>query len=199
MSAGPPTRPSLIGRLRNRHDRVVWAEFVELYAPVVFSFARKRGLQDADAADLTQDVLRSVVGAITRFEYAPARGGFRAWLFHITRNHLHSFRRRTLRAARLTAQAPGVPSVALEDLAAEDDLEVLWEKEWRRELFVRACEHTRPLVESATWEAFHRTAVLGQSGQIVAEELGMSVAAVYLAKSRVLARLRQFVQTAEED
>jgi RNA polymerase sigma-70 factor (ECF subfamily) len=200
MSAGPPTRPSLIGRLRDRHDRAVWAEFVELYAPVVFGFARKRGLQEADAADLTQDVLRSVAGAITRFEYVPARGGFRAWLFHITRNHLYSFRRRSLRAARLTASPPGVQPIPLDDIpAVEDDLEAIWEEEWRRELFARACDSARRLVEPTTWEAFHRTAVLGQPGQLVAEELGLSVAAVYLAKSRVLARLRQFVQNAEED
>ena len=200
MSVGPPTRPSLIGRLRDRHDRAVWAEFVDIYGPVVFGFARKRGLQDADAADLTQEVLRSVAGAITRFEYAPARGGFRAWLFHITRNHLHSFQRRSLRAARLTGLSSGAPSVALEDLPAEEDaLEALWEQEWRRELFTRACEHTRRLVEPSTWEAFHRTAVLGQSGQTVAAELGLSVAAVYLARSRVLARLREFVRTAEGD
>ncbi|MDY3557714.1 sigma-70 family RNA polymerase sigma factor [Gemmata sp. JC673] len=200
MSAGPPTRPSLVGRLRDRNDRATWTEFVGLYAPVVFGFARKAGLQDADAADLTQEVLRSVVGAITRFDYTPARGGFRAWLFQITRNHVHSFRRGTARAARLTARAPGAPTVPLEEVPAhEEALEAAWEQEWRRELFARACGHVRPLVEPATWEAFHQTAVLGRAGQQVAAELGLSVAAVYLAKSRVLARLRQFVQAAEEE
>src|SRR5690554_6526060 len=111
MSVGPSTRPSPLIRLRDRLDRAAWGEFVELYAPVVFGFARKHGLQDADAGDLTQDVFRSVVGAITRFEYAPARGGFRAWLFQVTRNHLRSFLRREARLARFTASQPGVEPV----------------------------------------------------------------------------------------
>jgi RNA polymerase sigma-70 factor (ECF subfamily) len=200
MSAGPPTSPSLVARLRDRQDHATWAAFVELYAPVVFAFTRKRGLQDADAADLTQDVLRSIVGAITRFEYSRARGGFRAWLFHITRNHLRSFHRRAARLDRLTAGPPGVGPVNLDELpGGEDDLEAVWETEWRRELFARACESTRREVEPTTWEAFHQTAVLGRSGQVVATELGLSVAAVYLAKSRVLARLRRFVEAVEEE
>src|SRR5262245_39123294 len=198
MSVGPPTSPSLLVRLRDRRDRTAWAEFVDLYAPVVFGFARKQGLQEADAADLTQDVLRSVVGAITRFEYSPARGGFRAWLFHIAKNHLRSFIRRAARISRLTAPLPGAEPIGLDDLPGDDpDPEAVWEAEWRREVFARACEHARRLVEPTTWEAFHRTAIVGQPGHTVASELGLSVAAVYLAKSRVLARLRRFLEAME--
>jgi RNA polymerase sigma-70 factor (ECF subfamily) len=194
MPIGPPTRPSLIARLRDHADRAAWAEFVDLYAPVVFRFARARGLQEADAADVTQEVLRSVAAAIPRFDYASTRGGFRAWLLHITKNRLRTFYRGTARAARLGA----APAIDLDDLPGpEDKADAIWEEEWRRQVFARACSHVRATVSRQTWEAFDRTALRGEAGREVADALGLSVAAVYLAKSRVLARLREYVEAAE--
>jgi RNA polymerase sigma-70 factor (ECF subfamily) len=195
MAIGPPTRPSLIARLRDHADRAAWGVFVDLYAPVVFRFARARGLQEADAADLTQDVLRSVAVAVPRFDYAPGRGGFRAWLLHITKNRLRSFHRAAGRAkARLGAD----PVANLDDLpGAAEEADAVWEDEWRRQVFARACDHVRPAVSRQTWEAFDRTAVRGEAGREVAAALGMSVAAVYLARSRVLARLREYVESVE--
>src|SRR6476620_9269186 len=93
MAEIPPTRASLLVRLRDRHDQAAWTEFVELYAPVVYGYARKQGLQDADAADLCQEVLRAVAGAVGRLEYDPQRGSFRNWLFTIVRNKLSNWRR----------------------------------------------------------------------------------------------------------
>jgi RNA polymerase sigma-70 factor (ECF subfamily) len=196
MTAGPTTRPSLLLRLRDPGDRAAWAEFVDLYAPVVFGFARNQGLQEADAADLTQDVFRSVTGAIGRFDYRPADGGFRAWLFEIVKNQLRSHFRRTIRAAR----RGGGGGVALDELPAPaEPPEDVWEREWRREAFARACEAVRGQVAAATWEAFHRTAVLGQSGREAAAALGVSSAAVYLSRARVLARLREYVAGLERE
>src|SRR5437588_509207 len=83
---GPPvTRASLLVRIRDGRDRDAWRQFVRLYAPVVYGFARKRGLQDADAADLMQEVFRSVAAAAGRLDYDPARGTFRSWLYTVTR------------------------------------------------------------------------------------------------------------------
>jgi RNA polymerase sigma-70 factor (ECF subfamily) len=198
MSAGSPTRPSLLVRLRDPRDRPAWAEFVELYAPVVFGFARKQGLQDADAADLTQEVFRSVARAAGRFDYRPGAGGFRAWLFQVARNHLRSFLRRAVRQARLAGG--GADSLALDELpAAEEPPEDIWEREWRREVFARACKAVRPQVRPATWEALHRTAVRGEPGAAVAADLGLSLAAVYLARGRVFARLREYVENLERE
>src|SRR5437667_2293010 len=92
MADSPTTRPSLLGRLGDARDHAAWSEFVAIYAPLVYGFARKHGLQDADAADLTQDVLRAVAGAVGRLEYDPQRGSFRGWLFTIVRNQLRNFR-----------------------------------------------------------------------------------------------------------
>src|SRR5436305_180592 len=91
MAEIPSTRASLLVRLRDPRDGAAWREFVDLYAPLVYGYARKRGLQDADAADLTQEVLRAVAGAVGRLEYDPARGAFRNWLFTVVRRKLSNW------------------------------------------------------------------------------------------------------------
>src|SRR5262245_23613570 len=91
MQPSPETRPSLLVRLRDPQDGLAWGLFVEVYAPLIHGFLRKRGLQDADAADITQEVLRRVSRAIRRFEYDPERGDFRGWLFTIVRNQMRTF------------------------------------------------------------------------------------------------------------
>src|SRR3954447_10867278 len=92
MADIPDTRASLLLRLRDPRDETAWAEFVDLYAPLVYAYARKQGLQDADAADLSQDVLLSFAGAVSRLEYDPARGLFRNYLFTVVRHKLSDWR-----------------------------------------------------------------------------------------------------------
>src|SRR5262245_46981341 len=85
------TRASLLARLCDTGDRAAWREFVDLYGSLVYGFARRRGLQDADAADLTQDVFLAVARAMGRWRYNPVQGSFRGWLFGITRNKVAAF------------------------------------------------------------------------------------------------------------
>src|SRR5437588_2057593 len=92
MGDFPPTRATLLLRLADPRDGAAWAEFVQLYAPLVYGYARKQGLQDADAADLSQDVLRAVAGAVGRLDYDPRRGAFRNWLFTVVRRKLSHWR-----------------------------------------------------------------------------------------------------------
>jgi RNA polymerase sigma-70 factor (ECF subfamily) len=190
MTQLPRTRPSLLVRLRDPADAAAWRTFVEVYAPAVFTFARRNGLQPADAADLTQDVCRNVATAMRGDRFDPDRGRFRGWLFAVVRNQLKMFHRaqaRHPRGAELPADVP-------DDTAAET-----WDLECRRRLFAWACERVRPTVSKATWTAFWRTAVDGRSGEAVAVETGLTPAAVYLAKSRALAKLREAVTAVEEE
>src|SRR2546430_13211577 len=117
MERAPATRASLLVRLRDPHDKEAWGQFVQLYAPVVYGFAGKRGLQDADAAGLMQEVRRSVAGAAGRLDYDPKRGTFRGWLYTVTRNKLYSF----LNGRRHQVLAGGDPDGRLEEQAASDD------------------------------------------------------------------------------
>jgi RNA polymerase sigma-70 factor (ECF subfamily) len=197
MADSAITRPSLLIRIRDSGDRQAWSEFVGIYAPLVYGFARKHGLQSADAADLTQDVMRAVAGAADRFRYDPQRGSFRGWLFTVVRNRLRNF----LVLQSRHAQAAGGPEAqkVLDAVAAPDDAESLWQREYEQRLFDWAAEQVRQDCEDRTWQAFWRTAVDGQSGQEVARALGMSAAAVYLAKRRVMDRLKEYLRQVEDD
>ena len=195
MDQSPPTRLSLLVRIRDHSDREAWARFVEIYGPLIYGFVRKRGLQDADAVDLMQDVLKSVAGAIERLDYDPAKGRFRGWLFTIVLNRL-----RNELATQSRREAGSGDSGVAQRLTAEpapDELESQWEHEHQQRLFGWAGEQVQTEVEPRTWQAFWRTAVDGAAGKEVAQELEMTVAAVYLAKSRVMARLKELVHEAE--
>jgi RNA polymerase sigma-70 factor (ECF subfamily) len=193
MSDAFATRASLLVRLRNARDDKAWSQFVELYAPLVFNLARKHGLQDADAADLTQEVLQAVSGGIRKLDYDPRRGSFRGWLFTVARNKL----RNLLAAQRRPGGGSGDPDAQhrLEELPArEEDQGAWWDQEYERRVFAWAAEQVRGAFQDSTWQAFWQTAVEGKTGPQVARALGLSVAAVYLAKGRVMDRLRNVIR-----
>ncbi len=196
MAQAPPTRPSLLLRLRDAQDEQAWGQFVDLYAPLVYDYGRRHGLQDADAADLMQIVLRVVVTAIQRLDYDPRRGSFRSWLFTIVRSQLCNLRRRKYQFA----QGTGNSSVQrrLEEEPAPDHQTAAWEAEYQQRLFAWAVEQVRPQVRPATWQAFWQTAVEGQPIREVATALSLSVASVHLARSRVMARLKAILEQAQE-
>ncbi len=158
---------------------------------------RRRGLQDCDAADLTQEVLRSVAGAVGRLDYDPARGTFRGWLYTVTRNALNSY----FEARKRLPQATGDASVAawLEARPAHDDESAAWDRDYQRRVLSYAAEQVRNSFEEATWQAFWRTAVEGAPAKVVAASLKMSVGAVYIARSRVLGQIKEQVRQLLDD
>ena len=190
MESVPTTRASLLLRIRDPGDAEAWRQFVQLYAPVVYAFARRRQLQDADAADLTQEVLRNVAKAAGRLNYDPARGTFRGWLFTVTRNKLLDFHRRR-RHGPATGGSSAQELLDQQPAPAEEDF---WDAEFRRQVLAVAAEQVRQEFEDGTWQAFVQTAVEGKKAQEVARRLGISVGAVYIAKSRVQARLKERVR-----
>jgi RNA polymerase sigma factor (sigma-70 family) len=187
------TRASLLARLGDRTDRSAWQQFVELYGGLVYGFVRQRGLQDADAADLTQEVFLAVARAAGQWRYDPRQGSFRGWLFGVTRNKIGKHLQR-----RRAHQVGGGDSATHRRLAEEPspgpDAEDLWEQEFQQQLFRVAADQIRHRFSPTTWSAFWRTAVDGASGAEVAAELGLSVGAVYVARSRVLARLTEQIR-----
>jgi RNA polymerase sigma factor (sigma-70 family) len=188
----PLTRASLLVRIRDGNNHVAWREFLELYGPVVYGFARKRGLQDADAADLMQDVMRSVSSAIGRLDYDRRQGTFRGWLFTITRNKIYNF----LSARRIRPRASGDSTTNLlldehPDSSGDSDQ---WETEYQRRLAAMAMDQIKGEFQQSTWRAFWLTAVEGVAAPEAAKQVGLSPGAVYVAKSRVLARLKEEVE-----
>jgi RNA polymerase sigma-70 factor (ECF subfamily) len=189
----PTTRPSLVLRLRDVADGQAWAEFVEIYEPLVYHLARAKGLQDADAHDLCQEVFRAVASAIERFDPDPAKGRFRAWLFRIARNLLVNF----LAAQGRQPQGSGRTSIQelLEAQPGDDtDAEREFAAEFKRRAFHWAVDQVKHEFTDSTWQAFWKTGVENQRIADVAMELGLSEGAVYVARSRVLARLRERVE-----
>jgi RNA polymerase sigma-70 factor (ECF subfamily) len=188
MAEVPSTRPSLLVRLRDAKDEEAWNDFVRLYAPAVYRFARRKGLQDADASDLTQEVLRGVAGSIGRLEYDARHGLFRGWLFTLAHRRLIDF------LARRQRQEQASGDMGTQRLLNEQpgrDEEDRWNHDVERQLFAWAAAKIRASFSDATWQAFWQTAVEGKNGKDVAGSLSMSIAAVYLAKSRVMVRLKE--------
>jgi len=198
MGNPPTTRPSLLMRLRDRGEVHAWKEFVDAYAPLVYGYLRRRGLQDADAADLMQEVLRAVSIASARFEYDPNQGSFRGWLFTIVRNKLRNFQA-SAKSLALGTGDTGVKQLLEQQPSSGNDDESIWIQEYERHLFGQAAERVRRTVVETTWQAFWMTAVEGRKATDVSRILNLSVAAVYLARSRVLARMRHEVQDLQGD
>src|SRR5438874_4801834 len=170
-----PTSSSLLARVRRPADRDAWNRFVELYAPLLFAWARRLGLPPADAADLVQDVFLTLVRVMPSFRYDPGRS-FRAWLKTVFLNRHRQLARRPAGA--------GLPADVPE--SADDPLD---EREYREYLVGRAVRLMEAQFEPATWKACWEVVVAGRPAADVAAELGLTVNAVYLAKSRVLRRL----------
>ncbi len=194
MTSNEDTRVSLILRLPTASDAEAWREFIDIYEPIIYRFARRRGLQDADAKELIQNVLVAVARSVQGWRPDPARGPFRAWLFRIARNQLINM------AAKV---GPDRASGRTEELAAlyeqigapEGSSQI--ELEYRREVFRAAAAQVRDACQSRTWQAFWDTAVGNQPIEQVAKSLDMTVGAVYIARSRVLYRLKELIQTWE--
>jgi RNA polymerase sigma-70 factor (ECF subfamily) len=198
MADPSSTRPSLLLRVRDERDAEAWRQFVELYGPMVYEFGRRRGLQDADAADLTQIVLGGLGEQLRRDAYDCRRGPFRAWLFGVVRNQCRKFVTKRARFIAGTGDT-GMHEALAQQPAPEPDDESLWQQEYEQRLFLWSAERVRPYVAESSWQAFWLTAVEGKSAKETAQRLGMAVGAVYTAKSRVLERIRREIEALEAE
>jgi len=200
LSSFPDTRASLILQIADVHNAQAWGEFAQLYQPVLYRLARRRGFQHADAEELVQEVMLAVARAVERF--APEKDGetgrrrFRDWLHRIARNLMVNF------LTRRKHQVWGSGKTDMQRLLeAECDagspVTQMFEVEYRRQAFRQAAELVRQTVSENTWEAFWRSTIDDQPAGEVARQLNMSVGSVYIARSRVMARLRAHVREIE--
>jgi RNA polymerase sigma-70 factor (ECF subfamily) len=189
------TSPTLLGRVcQSPADSTSWADFVHRYGPRIYRWCRQWHLTDADAQDVTQNVLLKLFTRLPTFAYDPRRS-FRAWLktvtHHAWRDYLDSFRRQG-RAGTDTAVFQ-----MLDRLEARDDLVKHLEEEFDRELLAEATVRVKARVAPHTWEAFHLLTHEGLPTAVVAERTGMQPATVLVAKSKVIKMLREEIAALE--
>jgi RNA polymerase sigma factor (sigma-70 family) len=185
------TRASLLFRIRDPLDRESWQTFVDTYAPLIYRYCRRKGLQDADAADVGQEVMTEIARCIRSFEYQPERGRFRDWLGLVTHRRLARFFGR----ARGEVHEP----LGQSDDGAASEVDSEWSDEFNVQILRVALERVRPRFEPETWKAFERVWVDGRRAVEVARELGRPIESVYVAKSRVLKSLEAEIIALAED
>lgn len=180
---------SLLERLKLQSPEA-WRRLVHLFGPLVYQWCRRHGLQAADAADVGQEVFRSVACGIGRFRRERPEDTFQGWLWTITRSKIADNWRQERRQPQATGGSTAQARLA--DLAAAEPVELpTAEPEIGNSLYHRGLRLIRGEFAERTWKAFWRVAVDGRPPAEVAEEMGLSVNSVYLAKSRVLHRLRK--------
>ncbi len=178
------TPASLLERLRQPAQEQAWAEFIELYTPLIYSWARRVGLREHDATDLVQDVFTLLVQKLPEFHYDRSKS-FRGWLRSLTINRY----RENLR--RWTPPRQEADPDFLDGLSGPDEAEALWEADYQQHLTRQALKLMQTHFQPTTWKACWEYVVEGRSPAEVAAELGISVGAVHAARFRVLALLRQ--------
>jgi RNA polymerase sigma-70 factor (ECF subfamily) len=183
-------------RVRSR-DQAAWERLVRLYTPLVYCWCRHGGLQAADAADVGQEVFQAVARNIDNFRRERPGDSFRGWLRTITRHKLADFYRERQAPVIATGgtDAETLMQLAVDEILTPDPTSEAQEADL---LVRRTIELIRGDFEERTWQAFWRVAVDGRPVADVALELGMTANAVYLAKGRVLRRLREELADLEE-
>lgn len=187
----PTTRATLVRRLRDQSDQDAWRSFVDLYAPLVFRYCRRRGWQSADAENITQEVFLHLAGAMRGFEYDPLRGRFRNWFGLLTHQRMALYRRRQATAVYPCQEAGCSDSPG--------DVEGEWQDCFNAHVYRLALSRVRIEFNDEVWQAFERSWHRHESPALIGRDLGRDANWVYVMKHRVLSRLRAEVLHLAED
>ena len=205
------TSTTLLGRVALTGDEPACAEFVARYAPMVKAIARARGLAVEDCDDIAQEVMMAAIDALREHRYDRQIGRFKAWLKGVIYHRVNrAWRARAGRVTREVQVPPdafalrGRPGIPVEDVpdpspTPDEQFEAEFEAEWQRVAFEEALDEIRREVDPLTYQAFDLYARKNRPPREVARLLGVSRNTVYIAKSRILTRLRERLATVSEE
>jgi len=196
-----PTRRSLLSRLKNWEDQESWKDFFDTYWKLIYGVAIKAGLNDVESQEVVQETVIAVAKQMDGFKYDPQIGSFKGWLLHTTRwrisdqlrkrrNEVGAIGRGSENSSR-TATTERIPD------PAGSNLEAIWEKEWRNNIFTAAIEKVRRRVDARQYQIFDLYVIKEWPVKKVAGTLGVSPGQVYLAKHRVSALVKKEIANLE--
>ena len=191
MDNWPETSESLILRLNDAQDAAAWNDFLAIYRPVVIRMARRRGLQRADADDLTQRVFMSVARKVGSWQPCTAEARFRTWLGRIARNAILN---ELTRGKPDRAVGGGRDDALINQVPDRNELSSVLLLETHRQSMALAMSAVKPEFSTTTWKMFFQTAIEQRSVKETAEQFGRSSGAVYIARCRVMQRIREHLQ-----
>lgn len=180
------TTTLVLERLK-QSDEAAWTDFADRFRPPVQRFLAGLGLNATEADDLAQDSLVEFAEAYRAGKYDRSKGRLSSWLFGITRRVAMGHRRKE--SAR---KARSKETAFWDDLSGGNELQQSWDREWHRAVFDHCLARVKQEVQPSTFDAFYRLVVREQPVADVARELAMSDNSVYVAKHRVLRRMREF-------
>ncbi|MGB7749538.1 MAG: sigma-70 family RNA polymerase sigma factor [Verrucomicrobiia bacterium] len=194
-----PTRYSLLSRMQDREDHDSWKDFFDTYWRLIYSFAIKSGLTDAEAQDVVQETVISVAKDIQKFKRDRTLGTFKGWLRNLTRwriaDQLRKRDRNVPAGDNLSMPLPGSDEIAG---PVNADLETIWEEDWQANLLEAAMERVKPRVKEEHYQIFDLNVVRQWPAGKVAQTLGVNIGMVYLAKHRVMALIKKEIRVLEK-
>jgi len=197
-----PTRSSLLVRLKDPQDHRSWQEFNAGYGRLIFGFARKAGLTETEAEEVVQETMISAAKNLPEFRYDPTVCSFKTWLLNLSRwRVLDQLRKRIpakLSAASNGSEADQTSTIERVPDPADQQLDAIWDQEWKSSLLTTALTRIKPQIDSKDWQIFDLYALKDWSPRDVARSLGVSVGRVYLTKHRISARIKKELKRLEE-
>ena len=191
----PETRLSLLQRLKNGQDETAWAEFHEIYRPVLTRMVVSAGLPASDQQDVVQEIWIAIYRGIDRYEPRSHAFAFRGWLATISRNTAINYLSRKSNPQRLESIRDA--ATITDRSSTRELLQEQWDREYQRQVLEWAAMRVASRVSEATFNAFWRTVVDGESVELVAKELGMTAGALYVSRGRIMATLKREVESRE--
>jgi RNA polymerase sigma-70 factor (ECF subfamily) len=190
------TNTALLVGLQDPQNELIWQEFFARYQPLLISFARRLGLNEQDAQDAAQETLLAFTTAYRAGRYKRDKGRLRTWLSGIATNKIRDIQRR--RGKELAVGGRDDTTDFMNQIVDDHTMSEIWEAEWQRAVVAQCMAEVRAEVEPKTMRAFELVAMKGWPADKVAEELGITRNAVYLAKSHVLSRMQSLQAQLEE-